>query len=318
MGNGFLQCCSILFHRICDNHCTSTVIPAKAGILSVVQLRNAALDSGLRRNDGLVRASARRIAATFLCSVVSAHATNYQDLWYNAAESGWGIQIVQQEEVIFATWFIYDTAGKPIWVASNGVAKVAGTANPTYRGNIARATGTYFGAPTWTTFLPVEAGPAGSTSVTFTFTDAKTGTLVYTIDGVTVTKQITRQPLKQIDLNGFYYGGLSRNASGCTTGALNGSSAGNSTIQLTHTPTTGAITINETSGSLCRFTGTLQQFGSIFEGSGNYQCAGDALLNGTWTGREGTGGESTFSVKLSLRPANETCTVSANLGGIKQ
>ena len=318
MGNFLWGSRLFAFKTICAWLNPTHVVPAKAGIQSCVSQSNGGLDSGLRRNDGGVRRWVQRILIAKLFLAIPAHATNYQDLWWNPNESGWGIQIVQQEEVIFATWFIYDTAGKPLWVVSNGVAKVAGTANPTYRGNIARATGTYFGAPTWTTFLPVEAGPAGSTSVTFTFTDAKTGTLVYTIDGVTVTKQITRQPLKQIDLNGFYYGGLSRSASGCATGALNGSSAGNSTIQLTHTPTTGAITISETSGSLCRFTGTLQQYGSIFEGSGNYQCAGDALLNGTWTGREGTGGESTFSLKLSLRPANDSCTVSANLGGVKQ
>ena len=38
-------------------------------------------------------------------------ATNYQDLWWAApaeSESGWGINLTHQGDVIFATWFTYD------------------------------------------------------------------------------------------------------------------------------------------------------------------------------------------------------------------
>jgi len=240
-----------------------------------------------------------------------ARATNYQDLWWNPNESGWGIQIVQQADTLFLTWFIYNNAGQPTWVVSDGVTRIASTPNVIYRGRVIAATGTFFGAPTWGTITPRVAGA----DVTLTFTDARTGTLTYTVDGTTVTKPITRQTLVEINLSGFYYGGLSRSGSGCTTAGLNGSSAANSSIQIAQTG--GNITIAETSGSLCRFTGTVTQFGSLLEGSGNYQCAGDALLNGTWTGREGTGGETTFSMRMALRPQTDTCTVTATIGGFK-
>ena len=65
-------------------------------------------------------------------------------------------------------------------------------------------------------------------------------------------------------------------------------------------------------GNLCLFTGTLTQYGSIFEGSGAYQCQGE---NGNWTGSEGAGGESTFSIKLSLQTGAGTCI--ATFGGFK-
>ena len=70
--------------------------------------------------------------------------------------------------------------------------------------------------------------------------------------------------------------------------------------------------ITEVGGNLCRFTGVLNQFGSNFEGSGTYTCAGEV---GTWTGTEGTGGESTFSIKLALQTNAGTCATT--FGGFK-
>jgi len=252
------------------------------------------------------------LAASFM-----ARATSYQDLWWNPNESGWGVQIVQQDDTLFLTWFIYDSAGKPTWVVSDGVTRLLvpppqGTT--IYRGKIARATGTYFGVP-WVGFAPVEAGT--NTSVTLTFTDARTGNIAYTVDGITVTKPITRQSLASINLSGTYFGGLSRSASGCVTPALNGSSVNTATYSIAHTPATGNLSVTEVGGTACRFTGTTQQYGSILEVTGNFTCAGEGTA-GTFTGREGTGGENTFAFKMSMRPLNDTCTVTATLGGFKQ
>ena len=50
----------------------------------------------------------------FISSVVTStvtRANNYQDLWWVPAESGWGINISQQGDVMFATWFIYGANG---------------------------------------------------------------------------------------------------------------------------------------------------------------------------------------------------------------
>jgi hypothetical protein len=37
---------------------------------------------------------------------------NYQGIWWNASESGWGINLAHQGDTVFASWFTYDTAGK--------------------------------------------------------------------------------------------------------------------------------------------------------------------------------------------------------------
>jgi hypothetical protein len=117
-------------------------------------------------------------------------ALNFQALWWNApadSESGWGVNIAHQGDVLFATWFTYDTDGSGMWlVMSEG--RLAGT--NTYVGTLFRTTGPAFNAPT---FSPsqVVATPVGS--ATFTFSDAGNGSFLYTVNGITQVKPIVRQ-----------------------------------------------------------------------------------------------------------------------------
>jgi hypothetical protein len=116
------------------------------------------------------------------------YAFNYQDLWWNSNESGWGVNIAHQGDTVFATLFTYGANGQGAWyVMSNGAHSTTATAN-VYTGALYRTTGPAFNAVPWT---PVSVAQAGT--MTFSFTDGNTGTLAYTIDGVQVTKQIRRQ-----------------------------------------------------------------------------------------------------------------------------
>ncbi|HEX7327114.1 MAG TPA: S8 family peptidase, partial [Casimicrobiaceae bacterium] len=45
---------------------------------------------------------------------------NYQGLWWASpatSESGWGLNVAHQGNLIFATWFTYDTSGKALWLS---------------------------------------------------------------------------------------------------------------------------------------------------------------------------------------------------------
>src|SRR5438552_11226006 len=54
--------------------------------------------------------------ASVLCPVwATSFTTDQSDLWWNPAESGWGMQLVHRGSVIFATLFVYDQSNKPIW-----------------------------------------------------------------------------------------------------------------------------------------------------------------------------------------------------------
>lgn len=48
-------------------------------------------------------------------------AHDFTDLWWNPAESGWGISIHVKRAAFFAAWFAYDSVGNPTWYSlSNG------------------------------------------------------------------------------------------------------------------------------------------------------------------------------------------------------
>ena len=113
-------------------------------------------------------------------------ATNYTDLWWNAAESGWGINFTHQGDIIFATWFTYDTAGKPWWL----IAELHKVAPGVYTGVASTVTGPpYFAVP----FDPgtVVETPVGNATVTFAH--GNSATLAYTVNGASRSKAITRQ-----------------------------------------------------------------------------------------------------------------------------
>ena len=111
--------------------------------------------------------------------------TQYQDLWWNAAESGWGINVTHQDNTLFATLFTYDSNGRDLWlVMSNGARQGDGS----YTGELYRTTGPAFNA---TPFTGVVAQSVGT--MRLRFTDGNNGTLTYTFNGTTVTKSIQRQ-----------------------------------------------------------------------------------------------------------------------------
>lgn len=115
---------------------------------------------------------------------------NYQDLWWGAADgsqSGWGINIAHQGDVLFATWFTYGADRRGAWyVMSNGVKTGAGI----YTGNLYRTRGPAFNAKQWD---PAQVVATRVGSATFTFTTAESGLFAFTLDGVSRTLPLTRQ-----------------------------------------------------------------------------------------------------------------------------
>ena len=114
---------------------------------------------------------------------------NRQDLWWAAPagiESGWGINLTEQGNMIFGTWFTYDVDGSPLWLsvlATNAAPNV-------FSGPLMRTRGPAFSA---VPFDPakVTATPVGT--ATFTFIDRTRATFAYTVGSVTQSKPITRE-----------------------------------------------------------------------------------------------------------------------------
>ncbi len=108
---------------------------------------------------------------------------NYTDIWWNPAESGWGINLNHQSDTIFASLFTYAADNKGLWL----VATMAKQADGSYTGPLYRTVGPAFNASPWTGSTPTQVG-----TMTVTF-GASTATLVYSVNGASVTKTIQRQ-----------------------------------------------------------------------------------------------------------------------------
>ena len=71
-----------------------------------------------------------------------AAAVQYTDIWWNPAESGWGVNFIQADNLIFATFFIYGADQKPTWVTAQ---LTLGT-NNVWSGPVYLTGGPYYGA----------------------------------------------------------------------------------------------------------------------------------------------------------------------------
>jgi lysyl endopeptidase len=133
-----------------------------------------------------------RIDDVSVTGAATSAGTNYTALWWNApanSESGWGINFVQQGDIAFATLFTYDSSGAPMWLFMSGGTR-QGTAD-TFSGTLYRATGPAFYA---NPFTPIGAGNLTQVgTMTVAFSGSNAGTLTYSVNGVNVTKSITKQ-----------------------------------------------------------------------------------------------------------------------------
>jgi hypothetical protein len=118
---------------------------------------------------------------------------SYEGLWWNSpggSEAGWGVNLAQQGDTIFASWFTYDLMGKPWWLVMSANKAAPGT----FAGTLFQATGPPFNA---IPFPPIGiAGGATGAAVgsgTLTFSDANNGSFAYTVNGISQTKAITRE-----------------------------------------------------------------------------------------------------------------------------
>jgi dienelactone hydrolase len=115
-------------------------------------------------------------------------APSYQGLWWNEAESGWGLNFAHQGNLLYLTWYTFDSSGKASWLAMLA-SRIAGE---TFAGDIIEVHGSpYTASP----YDPTKKTVATVGSGTLAFSSRDEGTFSYTAKGVPRTVAITRFPL---------------------------------------------------------------------------------------------------------------------------
>ncbi|HVO88764.1 MAG TPA: hypothetical protein VMV45_09490 [Casimicrobiaceae bacterium] len=208
----------------------------------------------------------------------SARATDYTDLWYTASESGQGYNVVQSDNFLFITFFIYGPDKQPTWVSAQLTLDNTGN----YNGGLYKTQGTYYALP-WNNADHPPAQQVGTASFQPSTANAYQATLVYTVNGVgTIVKPIERQNLTDITVAGSYVGGQSGAYSQCNSSANNGSYIDTfSLLGITQTTANVAtLTFSYDSGANCTLSGPLEQHGTLYRiANASYACTGSIVLN---------------------------------------
>ncbi len=168
------------------------VAPAGTGTLTFIDAGHATFEYNLTNGVHQTKSIVPQVfgplpTCTYGAPANLAGTTNYQGMWWNASEDGWGINFSHQGTTLFASWFTYDTAGAPLWLVS---IMQKGTGE-TFSGDLLRMTATPLNANPFVRNNPVNVGTAS-----LSFANGNSGTFQYTIGtNGTITKQLTHQPL---------------------------------------------------------------------------------------------------------------------------
>ena len=199
----------------------------------------------------------------------TAFSTNNSDIYNAVNESGWAIELVQQADVIFATIYTYDANMNPIFYSATLL--VAGTGaggNPIWGGDLIVSNGPWFGGA----FDESKVVRRKVGTMNYVQQDTAGGAVTFTIDGVLVTKQISRYTLKSDNYAGIYQGTYKLVASGCTNPSDNGTFLIDAVFTVTQGSNALTIVTSEPDGNSCSYPGDYVQYGQFGDSLGSFTC----------------------------------------------
>ncbi|MBL8516631.1 MAG: matrixin family metalloprotease [Betaproteobacteria bacterium] len=114
---------------------------------------------------------------------------DYTDVWWGGqAQNGWGLALAQEGSVLVGAWYTYNQQGQPVWYL---VQPGQWTGATTYSTTLLRATGSpLIGA----VYNPALMNGVQAGTIVLNFSSSSTGTMTYTVDGVSQSKPIARLP----------------------------------------------------------------------------------------------------------------------------
>jgi hypothetical protein len=259
-----------------------------------------------------------RIAALLAaCFVTAAQAvtqsTDFSDLWFNPDEEGWGVNLIQQSDIVFLTLFVYGANGQPTWYVGPAT-RLADPSTPgtvVFSGPLFAVTGPYFGA---STFNESQVQPRQVGNVAFAASAISVGAISYTVDGVSVTKSVQRQTWRNENINGNYIGGVAGDYSNCGA-ARNGYIDNNVTLVIGHDGGSTVTMREQGSNYSCNYTGGYTQAGRMGTIQGNATCS-----DGTNQGFIATEVQASIqgiTMRLGSQFSNG-CVFTGRMGGVRR
>ncbi|HRE13199.1 MAG TPA: hypothetical protein PLD37_03280 [Usitatibacteraceae bacterium] len=190
-------------------------------------------------------------------------------LWWNPNESGWGINIVQQSEIIFATLYVYGSNGQPLWLVGPNVAFSSADTSGAYlfSGPLYQTSGPFFGS----SFNPSAVGATQVGTISLRFTSYDALQLTYSVGSTTVSKNLVPQTWRVNNLAGTYIGGMYGVAANCALPVL-GIGTNLLTFTIGTSGTAVSMSLRNATGNSCNLSGTASQRGKLTNVDGTYSC----------------------------------------------
>ena len=200
----------------------------------------------------------------------SAFMTDASDLWWNPAESGWGVNIVEQSNILFATFFLYAPDGRAHWYVASDMEcpNTPADAQMICSGALFETTGPGVGPG----FNPASVTVRQVGNAKFFYSRSSGGQFDFTIDGVTVSKTVQRQTWALNDITGVYNATrVTQGSSGCAQGAAI-QPLGTMTVSRSGSQATISTRL-DTPAYTCNYSGSFSQSGRFSAVSGNFSCS---------------------------------------------
>ena len=245
--------------------------------------------------------------ATSAPNYATTSTTNLSDMWVVAAESGWGLFIDQQGDVLLGTFFVYDKFGTATWYSVQWNITSIGPGSNAYTGTLYQTSGPAFSQvpydPKLVTYRAVG-------NATIQFGDDAHALLNYTIDGGGAVKQITRFTFAANSVLGSYIGSTQDVTYDCKDPTRNG--------LVTTDPGSFTITQNQ-DGMVMKFptcevtNGVFAQFGQIGKIDAIYTCKGGVAGEIKFTGLMSEKG----GITGTYTGRDASCSFRGNVGGMR-
>lgn len=251
------------------------------------------------------------LLALFVCT--TGRAATLTDLWYNPEESGWGLNVVQQDEVAFITLFVYGADGAPTWYFAPDarLVSIGGASGlPRFSGALYRSRGPWHGGPFDAS--RVEVTPAGRIAVEALTSDRMR--VQYDADGVSVQRDTVRQTWRLPPIGLFYLASFSLRQLHAD-GSLFGVVESRAEVIFFVQDGAGFLRAEDDLGRRCDYHGPYTQAGHLGSMAGAFTCDGAEALSGTF---ELTDIEVTaHGVTAFLHTSSATLQQSGRFGGIR-
>lgn len=261
----------------------------------------------------------RLLSILAACAAAGAHAgstvtTDFSDLWFNANEEGWGMNIIQQRDIQFITLFVYGPNGQPTWFVAPDTRYTGSDSSGTlaFSGPLYATDGPYFGARTFDEAL-VGARLVGS--IAFAAGEVSGGAVSYTVDSVPVTKPIRRQTWRGENLNGTYIGATVGSYAGCGA-SRNGYLESPMTLTIGHD---GGSTISlreQGSSYTCNYAGTYSVEGRMGRITGTGTCSDGTSQS--FSADEVQVTLQAISMRLRSDFSGGSCVFTGSIGGMRR